>query len=210
MIKFPELLSFAEAATLPIAALTAWNALTYAKAKAGDTVLLHGTGGVSIFALQFAKAAGLNVIITSGNDEKLSRAKKLGADCLINYRQTQDWVIDVLDMTNGDGADVIVETVGGSNLNRSLEALRLDGHISVVGFLAGMQSQINLVSLNLKRAKINGLSVGNRQDFADMLKAISANKIKPVIDKSFSLEKTGDAFAYLQSGRHFGKIVIEL
>lgn len=209
LIKVPEFLSFAESCTLPIAALTAWNALAYGKAKAGDTVLLHGTGGVSIFALQFAKAMGARVIITSSDDKKLTKARELGADCLINYKQTPDWISDVLTMTDGEGADVVVETVGGSNLNKSLEALRLDGHISVVGFLDGIQSPINLISLNLKRAKINGLSVGSRQDFADMLKAISANKLKPVIDKIFPLDQTAAAFSYLESGRHFGKIVIE-
>ena len=209
LIKVPESLSFAESSTLPIAALTAWNALAYGKAKAGDTVLLHGTGGVSIFALQFAKAMGARVIITSSDDKKLAKARELGADCLINYKQTPDWISDVFTMTNGEGADVVVETVGGSNLNKSLEALRLDGHISVVGFLDGVQSPINLISLNLKRAKINGLSVGSRQDFADMLKAISANKIQPVIDRTFPLDQTAEAFSYLESARHFGKIVIE-
>jgi NADPH:quinone reductase-like Zn-dependent oxidoreductase len=209
LIKVSESLSFAESSTLPIAALTAWNALAYGKTKAGDTVLLHGTGGVSIFALQFAKAMGARVIITSSDDKKLAKARELGADCLINYKQTPDWISNVLTMTDGEGADVVVETVGGSNLNKSLEALRLDGHISVVGFLAGVQSPINLISLNLKRAKINGLSVGSRQDFSDMLKAISANKIRPVIDRAFPLDQIAEAFSYLESGRHFGKIVVE-
>ncbi|MBI3562072.1 MAG: NAD(P)-dependent alcohol dehydrogenase [Gammaproteobacteria bacterium] len=209
LIKVPEFLNFAESCTLPIAALTAWNALAYGKAKAGDTILLHGTGGVSIFALQFAKALGARVIITSSDDNKLTKARELGADCLINYKQTPEWISDVLTMTDSEGADVVVETVGGSNLNKSLEALRLDGHISVVGFLDGVQSPINLIALNLKRAKVNGLSVGSRQDFADMLKAISVNKLKPVIDKIFPLDQTAEAFSYLESARHFGKIVIE-
>jgi NADPH:quinone reductase-like Zn-dependent oxidoreductase len=210
LIKVPESLSFAEASTLPIAALTAWNALVYGKAKAGDTILLHGTGGVSIFALQFAKALGAKVIITSSDDKKLARARELGADFIINYKKTPEWITDVLAMTDGEGADVVVETVGGSNLNKSLEVLRLDGHISVVGFLDGVQSPINLIALNLKRAKINGLSVGSWQDFADMLKAISANKIRPVIDKTFSMNQTADAFSYLESGGHFGKVAIEI
>ena len=209
LVKVPESLSFAESSTLPIAALTAWNALAYGKTKAGDTVLLHGTGGVSIFALQFAKAMGARTIITSSDDKKLAKARELGADCLINYKQTPDWISNVFTMTDGEGADVVVDTVGGSNLNKSLEALRLDGHISVVGFLDGVQSPINLISLNLKRAKINGLSVGSRQDFADMLKAISENKIQPVIDRTFPLDQTAEAFSYLESARHFGKIVIE-
>lgn len=209
ILKFPDSLSFAEASTLPIAALTAWNALLYAKAKPGETVLLQGTGGVSIFALQFAKAAGIKAIITSSNDEKLERAKKLGADLTINYRKTPDWPENVLKMTNGEGSDIILETVGGGNFNKSLEALRLEGRISVVGFLEKAQSEINLVTLNLKRATIIGLSVGNRDDFSDMLKSISVNNIKPVIDKIFSLAQIREAFSYMEAGNHFGKIVIE-
>lgn len=209
LIGFPASLSFAKASTLPIAAMTAWNGLAYAEAKAGDTVLLHGTGGVSIFALQFAKAAGLRVIITSSKDTKLARASELGADHLINYRRSPNWVAEVLEITDGKGVDLVVETVGGDNLNKSLDALRLDGHISVVGFLEGMESRINLVSLNLKRAKVHGLSVGSRQDFSDMLRAISVNNISPVIDASFPFAQTADAFSYLESGSHFGMIVIE-
>lgn len=209
LMRSPALLTPAEAATLPIAALTAWNALTYSHAKPGDVVLLHGTGGVSIFALQFAKAAGLSVIITSSSDEKLAKAQALGADHLINYRQQPEWVGEVLAATAGEGADLVVETVGGVNLNQSLEALRFDGHISVVGFLEGMQSPLNLVSLNLKRAKIHGLSVGSRQDFANMNQAISVNAIRPVIDRAFPFTAAQDAFRYLASGQHFGKVVIE-
>jgi len=209
LIKVPSFLSAAEAATLPIAALTAWNALSYSAAKPGDTVLLHGTGGVSIFALQFAKAAGLQVIITSSSDHKLAKAEALGADHRINYRQQPDWVGEVLAATAGEGVDLVVETVGGQNLNRSLDALRLDGHISVVGFLDGQHSSIDLVSLNLKRAQLHGLSVGSRQDFADMLKAIAANQIRPVIDKTFPFNAAQEAFRYLASGKHFGKVVIE-
>jgi len=209
LMRSPALLTAAEAATLPIAALTAWNALAYSQAKPGDVVLLHGTGGVSIFALQFAKAAGLSVIITSSSDEKLAKAQALGADHLINYRQQPEWVGEVLAATAGEGADLVVETVGGDNLNQSLEALRFDGHISIVGFLEGMQSPLNLVSLNLKRAKIHGLSVGSRQDFANMNQAISVNAIRPVIDRTFPFTAAQDAFLYLASGQHFGKVVIE-
>lgn len=210
LIKQPDFLSSAEAATLPIAALTAWNALSYAQAKPGDTVLLHGTGGVSIFALQFARAAGLEVIITSSSDDKLTKAEALGANHLINYRKHPEWVEGVLAATEGRGVDLIVETVGGQNLSRSLSALRLDGHISVVGFLQGRHSPVDLISLNLKRANIHGLSVGSRQDFADMLKAISVNTIHPVIDNVFPLEAAPDALRYLASGHHFGKVVIEI
>jgi NADPH:quinone reductase-like Zn-dependent oxidoreductase len=210
LIKVPDGLSFAESSTLPIAAVTAWNALACAKAKAGDTVLLHGTGGVSIFALQFAKAMGATVIITSRDDRKLAKARELGADYQINSKQTPDWISDVFTLTDGEGADIVVETVGGSNLNMSLNALKLEGHISIVGFLGGVESSIHLIAMNLKRATLSGLSVGSTRDFADMLKAIAANKIKPVIDATFSLEQTAEAFSHLESGGHFGKIVIEL
>lgn len=210
LIRVPESLRFTEASTLPIAAVTAWNALVYGKIKAGDTVLLHGTGGVSIFALQFAKAFGAKVIITSSDDRKLARASELGADFLINYKQTPDWISEVFAMTAEEGADVVVETVGGSNLNKSLKALRVEGHISLVGFLGGVESVIDLISMNLKRATITGLSVGSTRDFADMLQAVAANGIKPVIDATFPLEQAREAFSYLESGGHFGKIVIEL
>lgn len=210
IIKAPEFLTFSELSTLPIAALTAWNALAYSKIKAGDTVLLYGTGGVSIFALQFAKTAGAKVIITSSNDEKLQKAKKLGADYLINYHKNPQWIEKIHEITNHKGVDIIVETVGGENLNKSLEVLRLDGNISIVGFINGIQSSLNLISLNLKRAKVHGLSVGSRQDFLDMLEAMEVNKIKPIIDKEFLLKDTKEAFTYLESSKHFGKIVIKI
>ncbi|UJX42949.1 NAD(P)-dependent alcohol dehydrogenase [Desulfovibrio sp. JY] len=209
LIKIPAALRYAEAATLPIAGVTAWNALAYGKIKAGDTVLLHGTGGVSIFALQFAKAAGARVIITSGDDQKLAQAQELGADHLINSKQHPDWASAVVDITHGEGADIVVETIGGSNLAKSIHALRLGGHIAVVGFLGGVESTINLIAFNLKHANIYGFSVGNTRDFADMLRAVEANAIPPIIARSFPLEQTAAAFSYLESGRHFGKVVIE-
>ena len=210
IIKLPNSLSLHEAATLPIAGVTAWNALSYPNAKPGDTVLLHGTGGVSIFALQFAKARGARVIITSSRDEKLARACDLGADYGINYATHPDWTDAVRAYTGGQGADVIVETVGGDNLSRSLEALRHSGHIAVVGFLGGRQSPIDLVALNLKRATLHGLSVGSRQDFDDMLRAIDQNGIRPVIDRVFPFDEAAAAFRYVESARHLGKVVIEM
>lgn len=162
--------------------MTAWNALSHPNAKPGDTVLLHGTGGVSIFALQFAKACGDRVIITSSRDGKLARARDLGAD----------------------------EIVGGDNLSRSLEALRHSGHIAVVGFLGGRQSPIDLVALNLKRATLHGLSVGSRQDFEDRPRAIDQNGIRPVIDRVFPFDEAAAAFRYIESTQHLGKVVVEL
>ena len=210
LILYPDQLSAAEASTLPIAGLTAWNALRYGNLQAGETVLLHGTGGVSIFALQFAKALGASVIITSSSDAKLDRAKQLGADFLINYKTTPDWEVVVRQVTNDRGVDVVVETVGGQNLQRSLDALRMGGHISIVGLLDGFDTHINTLTLLHQQATIRGMEVGSRQDFEAMNQVIEAHNIHPVIDKIFTLDQTQQAFAYLEQGLHFGKIVITL
>jgi NADPH:quinone reductase-like Zn-dependent oxidoreductase len=210
LILYPNQLSAAEASTLPIAGLTAWNALRYGNLRAGETVLLHGTGGVSIFALQFAKALGASVIITSSSDEKLDRAKQLGADFLINYKTTPDWEVVVQQVMNGRGADVVMETVGGRNLQRSLNVLRMGGHISVVGLLDGFDTHLNTLTLLHQQATIRGMEVGSTQDFEAMNQAIEAYNIHPVIDKIFPLDQTQQAFEYLEQGLHFGKIVIAL
>lgn len=210
LIHVPASLSFAEASTLPIAGVTAWNALAYGRIKVGDTVLLHGTGGVSIFALQFAKMSGARVIITSSDDKKIERAIGLGADLAINYKNHADVSEEVMRLTDNQGVDLVVETVGGSNLEQSLNSLRPQGHISVVGFLAGAEANITVIPLMLNRATIMGVSVGSTDDFRDMLAAVSAHGMKPVIDSTFSLDQTIQAFRHLESGKHFGKIVIEL
>lgn len=210
LIKTPPNLSAIEASTLPIAGLTAWNALQYSNLQAGETVLLHGTGGVSIFALQFAKALGARVIITSSSDDKLKRALSLGADLLINYRSKPDWEETVHLFTEGEGADVILETVGGKNLQRSLNALRMGGHISIMGLLDGFDTSINALSLLHKQATIRGMEVGSTQDFQAMNQAIAIHDIHPVIDQTFSSAQTREAFAYLEQGKHFGKIVITI
>ena len=208
LIHIPANLSTAEASTLPIAGLTAWNALKYSNLQANDTVLLHGTGGVSIFALQFAKARGAKVIITSSSEKKLKQAQNLGANIVINYKTNSDWEVTVHEITQGKGADVIVETVGGSNIGRSLKALRMGGHISIVGLLDGFESKINILSLLNQQATIRGMEVGSKQDFEDMNQAIAQKDIHPIIDRIFSLEQTKEAFEYLERGLHFGKIVI--
>lgn len=210
LIRVPDSLSFAEAAALPIAGLTAWNALVYGQLKAGQTVLLHGTGGVSIFALQFAKLFGARVFITSSDDAKIERALALGADGAINYKRSPSLSDEVLRMTGGAGVDRVVETVGGKNLGESLKALKAEGHISVVGFLSGKEGSIDLIALNLLRATITGVSVGSTDDFRDMLSAVSTHELKPVVDSTFPLDRAIDAFRRLESGRHFGKVVIEL
>lgn len=208
LTHYPTHLSAAEASTLPIAGLTAWNALQYAALQPGETVLLHGTGGVSIFALQFAKTLGATVIITSSSDEKLKRAQQLGADVVINYKATPEWETVVHQITEGRGADVVLETVGGSNLQRSLNALRMGGYISVVGLLDGFEATINTLTLLHQQATIRGMEVGSTADFEAMNGAIATHHIRPVIDKTFTVDQTQQAFEYLEQGLHFGKVVI--
>ncbi|MBE9169329.1 NAD(P)-dependent alcohol dehydrogenase [Pleurocapsales cyanobacterium LEGE 06147] len=206
LIHSPTNLSALEASTLPIA--TAWNALQYANLQAGETVLLHGTGGVSIFALQFAKAQGAKVIITSSSNDKLKRAQQLGADFSIDYKTTSDWEAVVRQVTDGNGADVVVETVGGKNFQRSLNAVRIGGHISVVGLLDGFEARIDILSLLHQQVTIRGMEVGSKADFEAMNRAIVARHIHPAIDAKFTLEQARAAFEYLEQSQHFGKIVI--
>jgi len=208
VVLAPPYLSATEAATLPISALTAWNALAYGEARAGDAVLIHGTGGVSLFALQFAKLLGLRTIITSRSDEKLQRATDLGADCTINYAETADLAHDVAGAGGPDGIALIVETVGGDNLGTSISFVRPEGHISVVGFLSGVAATIDLVELNLNRVTLTGVSVGSVQDFGDMNRALAQHRMRPVIDSTYALTDAAAAFRRLKSGRHFGKVVI--
>jgi len=206
VIRVPDSLSFAEASTLPVAGLTAWNALAYGRIKAGDTVLLHGTGGVSIFALQFAKMFGARVIITSSDDKKIERAIGLGADLAINYRNHADVSAEVMRITDQQGVDLVVETVGGSNIEQSLRSLRPQGHISVVGILAGVEAHINVIPLMLNRATITGLSVGSTDDFHDMLAAVSAHGMKPVIGSVFPLEQTIQRSSILKAENILAKL----
>lgn len=208
LVHSPSNLSTMEASTLPIAGLTAWNALEYSNLQAGQTVLLHGTGGVSIFALQFAKGRGTTVIITSSNDDKLKRAQQLGADFLINYKTTPDWEAVVHQVTEGNGVDVVVETVGGQNLQRSLNVMRMGGHIPVVGLLDGFDTSVNALTLLHQQVTIHGMEVGSTQDFIAMNEAIKTHPLHPIIDKTFPVEQTQAAFEYLEQGLHFGKVVI--
>ena len=207
----PKEWSHAEAATLTTAALTAWRALMGDDAlKPGDTVLVQGTGGVSIFALQFAKMAGATVIATSSNDEKLQKLKALGADHLINYRQTANWGEVARDITNGRGVDHVVEVGGPATLNQSMLAARVGAHISVIGILTGLSGEVSIVTALVKQLKLQGLIVGNRTQQQEMIKAIEANNMRPVIDKIFPLENIVEAFQYQETNRHFGKICLEM
>ncbi len=203
----PPSLSDVEVATLPIAALTAWSTLQEGGVKPGDTVLLQGTGGVSLFALQFAKAAGAKVIITSSSDEKLVRAKALGADETINYRSNPDWELAAKEITGGRGVDIVVETAGAT-LSKSLAATAFGGFIGVVGFVAGPEATISLRQLFGPLIRVQGIAVGSKTRFEQMNRAIEQNGIKPVLDSVYALEDAQAAFKHMDSGAHFGKVAI--
>jgi len=208
LVEVPGHLSFEEAATLPCAAVTAWNALVVSgNLKAGDSVLTLGTGGVSIFALQFAKMHGARVIVTSSSDQKLAKAKDLGADEIINYKKIQDWEKEVLRLTNRIGVDHVVEVGGAGTLSKSLSSVRIGGHVVVIGVLAGA-GDFDPRGVLMKSVRLQGILVGSRQMFEEMNKAIQGNRLKPVIDKTFAFREASEALRYMESGSHFGKIVI--
>ena len=206
----PRGYSHAEAATLTTAGLTAWRALVVnGGLKAGDTVLTMGTGGVSIFALQLAKAMGATVIATSSSDAKLERVRALGADHTLNYRSTPDWGMAVRGLTGGRGVDHVVEVGGAGTLPQSIAAVAIGGHISLIGVLTGRAGEIPTGLLMARQARLQGLIVGSRRHQTDYVRAIDAMGLKPVIDRSFALEEIADAFRYEASGAHFGKICLE-
>jgi NADPH:quinone reductase-like Zn-dependent oxidoreductase len=207
--RIPDHLTFEEAATLPCAALTAWRALfEEALIRPGQTILVQGTGGVSIFALQFAKLAGATVIVTSSSDEKLERAKALGADHAINYRSVVEWGKAAADWAGG-GVDHVVEVGGKDTFQQSIEAARVGGTILVIGVLSGFAQQIAIPSLFGKNLHVIGLSVGSRRMFENMVSAIGHNHIKPVVDRTFGFTEVPDALRLMQQAGHFGKIAIE-
>jgi NADPH:quinone reductase-like Zn-dependent oxidoreductase len=210
LVHVPEHLSYEEAATLPCAAVTAWNGLiTSGGLKPGDTVLVLGTGGVSIFALQFAKTSGARVIATSSSDEKLKRVKELGASHVVNYKSVPDWEKKVLEITARRGVDHVVEVGGAGTLPKSLRAVRMGGHISLIGVLTGA-GEANPLPAVMKNVRIQGIYVGSREMFEAMNSAITYNQLHPMIDRVFSFEESKEAFGYMESGAHFGKVVIRL
>ena len=208
----PEGMSFAEAATLPCAGVTAWHALAeIGHLAAGETVLLLGTGGVSIFALQIAKAQGARVLITSSSDEKLERARALGADDTINYKATPEWDKRVLELTGGRGVDHVVEVGGSGTLPRSLHSAAHDAHVYVIGVLTAGEIPSDAIRAILsKNLHVDGVYVGSHRMFDRLGRAYIANRLKPVIDRSFPLSQAKDAFTFMQEGGHFGKIVLDL
>lgn len=208
LVKIPATLGFEEAATLPMAALTAWEAIVNkGELKAGETVLLQGTGGVSIFALQFAKAIGARVIILSSSDEKLNKAKLLGADETINYNDNPHWERIIHELTGGKGVDLALE-MSWTDIGKTIESMKLYGRIAILGLLGGLYSNVPALGIILKSLSLVGIQVGSRASFEEMNRFIKANNIKPVIDTSFPLSQFSEALTHLGKGKHFGKIVI--
>ena len=208
---FPAHLSYEEAATLPCAALTAWNALFHiAATKPGDTIVIQGTGGVSIFALQFAKLVGARVLGTSSSDEKLQRAKTLGLDEGLNYKNNPEWSSWVKKQTSGEGADVIVEVGGSGTLNESMKAVRIGGTIAQIGVLSSSEERLAVTSVLMRQIRLIGVYVGSHTMMEAMSRAIELSRMKPVVGKVFPILQTIEAYRYLEQGRHFGKVVISL
>ena len=209
LVLIPDHLSFEEAATLPCAGVTAWHALTGGRPPVpGDTVLTLGSGGVSLFALQFAKLYGARVIATTSNDVKANQLKALGADAVVNYREIPDWHTAVRKLTGGRGVDYVIEVGGAGTLQNSLKSVAVQGQISWVGVLAQGEPMISLAALRSAFATLQFIAVGSRAQFIAMNRAIEVNRLKPVIDRVFPFEEAVDAYRYYQAGQFFGKIVI--
>lgn len=207
----PQGYSHAEAATLTTAGLTAWRALMVDGAlQPGDTVLVQGTGGVSIFALQFAKLAGARVIATSSSDAKLERLEAMGADHLINYRKTPNWGETARQLTGGRGVDHVIDVGGPATLEQSMLAARVAGQISLIGILTGVAGNLPLVVALVKQLRLQGVLVGSRAQQQDMVRALEASTMRPVIDRHFPLSEMADAFRYQESNQHFGKICLDI
>lgn len=209
LVPIPAHLTFEEAATLPCAAVTAWNALTGAGTGPGSTVLLQGTGGVSVFALQLANALGARALITSSSDEKLSRAAALGASAGVNYRTTPDWDTWARQQTGGTGVDVVVEVGGAGTLERSLKAVKTGGHVALIGVLAGAGT-VNPLPVLMKAVRLQGVFVGSRAMFEAMNRVLTEKQIHPVIDHVFPFANALDAVRHMESGAHFGKVVMSM
>ena len=208
LVRIPDYMSFEEAATLPCAAVTSWNALvSMGRVTAGETVMVLGTGGVSIFALQFARMHGARVIATSSSDAKLAHLRELGATGVVNYKTTPDWDVQVLEMTGSEGVDHVIEVGGAGTLAKSIRAVKLGGRISLIGLLAG-GGQIDPMPLLLKSVTLQGIFVGSRAMFEEMNRAMEINSVHPAIDRVFPFAQARDAYRYLESGAHFGKVCI--
>ena len=209
VVVVPDYLSAEEAATLPCAAVTAWHALlSHQPIQAGDTVLIQGTGGVSLFALQFARMAGARAILVSRSEEKIERAQALGPLACIDTRKEPRWVERVLELTGGAGVDRVVEVVGGKDLAKSIQVVRFGGSVQVIGILDGVSAELPLTSLLMKCVRLQGIFVGPREMFERMNRALAAQQLRPVVDRVFPFANAPEAFAHLEAARHVGKVVI--
>ena len=207
--RIPDHLSDEEAACLPCAGLTAWSAvITQGRVGPGSTVLVQGTGGVALFALQFAKMAGASVILTSSRDDKLARARQLGADAVINYRTTPDWDRVVKELTDGEGCEHVVELGGAGTLERSIRAARVGGAVSLIGVLSGANAEMPLPLVVMRNLRLQGVTVGSRDGFEAMCRAMARHHLRPVVDRVFGFDDVPAAFAHLEGGHHMGKVCI--
>ena len=210
VLPLPEGYSFTQASTLPIAALTAWSALVEGQIGEGASILTLGTGGVSVFTIQLAKAMGARVFVTSSSNQKLVRAKKIGADVGINYRDNPDWEQEILSHTGGQGVDLTVENAGIKSLSQSIKATQGGGTIALLGSLSGLRGELNIGPILMKRIRLTGILVDSRASFEKLVSFIIEHNIEPVIDRCFAFEKLREAMEYMKAGKHFGKIVVEL
>lgn len=211
LFKVPDHLDYNEAATLTCAGVTAWNSIfVEGRARPGDSVLLLGTGGVSVWGLQLAKAAGLRALITSSSDAKLQRARQLGADVTINYTTTPEWHEAVLQATHGEGVEVVVEVGGAGTLKKSLQSTRMGGTVAIVGGVSGWGSEVDPFQLIRGAKRVSGIYVGSQAMLEDLARFVALHRIRPVVDRVFPFEQARQAYEYLDSGSHFGKVVIAL
>lgn len=210
VVPAPEHLSLEEASTLPCAALTAWSALEQCGVRSGDTVLVEGTGGVAIATLQLAKARGATVLVTSKSDEKLARARALGADHVLHYGREPAWGKAARALTGGRGFDFVLEVGGAGTLGEALRAVRPGGSVAIIGVLSGTTAELGLLPVLMQNVRLQGVFVGHREAFEQMNRALVASRVHPVVDRTFALEETAEALSHLEAGKHFGKLVIRL
>ncbi|TDQ23876.1 zinc-dependent alcohol dehydrogenase family protein [Tenacibaculum caenipelagi] len=210
LVSAPRNLTDEESASLSVAGLTAWsNLVSLANIKAGQTILIQGSGGVSLFALQIAKAFGLKVIATTGSKEKEAKLKALGADEVINYNEIKEWSSEVIRLNDGIGVDLTLDVAGNQTIKQSILSCKENAYVGLVGFMSGGEASIDIFPLIMNYIRLQGYSVGNAQELTELVHAIEKNNLKPVIDSVFPIEKTKEAFLKLKSGKSFGKIIIK-
>ncbi|MFN6962702.1 MAG: zinc-dependent alcohol dehydrogenase family protein [Pyrinomonadaceae bacterium] len=211
LVRAPAELSDLEASTLPVAGVTAWQAVARrSRVKSGETVLIHGSGGVALFAAQFALALGATPIMTSSSDAKIARLRELGMAHAVNYETDNNWQDRVLELTSGRGVDHVMETVGGTNLNNSLQLVRVGGTVSFIGLIAGLSAPVDLYQFVMRSITLHGIETGSREMFEEMNLFISDKRLRPVVDRVFEWDEIGEALRYLESSDHLGKVVVRI